>query len=180
MSTSYKTCAIVAAALLALCAGSARGTAAEPANKAWLQDWQKKNPAWRALHLIGPQPQRLGVTKELVADVLAPMGVNVLIIEVNYGFQYKSHPELECRGLSKEQARDLAEFCRKHGIRLIPLFNCLGHQSWAGNAAALLKKYPQFDKTPPKQQQTGRQIAATMRAGMKELKTPADGKPANK
>lgn len=58
------------------------------------------------------------------------MKFNVLILEVDYNFQFTSHPELECRGMNKEQARDLVETCRKNGIRLIPLFNCLGHQSW--------------------------------------------------
>jgi hypothetical protein len=38
--------------------------------------------------------------------------------------------------------------CRQNGIRLIPLFNCLGHQSWAKNTGALLKKHPEFDETP--------------------------------
>src|SRR4029078_9567252 len=33
-------------------------------------------------------------------------------------------------------------------IKLIPQFNCLGHQSWDKNTAALLKKHPEFDETP--------------------------------
>ncbi len=28
------------------------------------------------------------------------------------------------------------------------MFNCLGHQSWAANTSALLKKHPEFDETP--------------------------------
>jgi hypothetical protein len=121
---------------------------AEPAHKDWLESWRTKNPTWRAMHLINPQPQRLPATEEFVAQVLAPMGFNVLVLEVDYGFQYQSHPELDCHGINKEQARRLAEACRKNGIRLIPLFNCLGHQSWAANTAALLKKHPEFDETP--------------------------------
>ncbi len=76
------------------------------------------------------------------------MKFNALILEVDYNFQFTSHPELECRGMNKEQARDLVETCRKNGIRLIPLFNCLGHQSWGPGASALLKKHPEFDETP--------------------------------
>ena len=76
------------------------------------------------------------------------MGFNVLILEVDYGFEFKSRPELQCHGITKEQARKLSEVCRQNGIRLIPLFNCLGHQSWAKNTAALLKKHPEFDETP--------------------------------
>ena len=116
--------------------------------QSWLGQWSQENRSWKALHLIGPQPEKLSITKRFISEALAPMGINVLILEVNYGFQYESHPELECRGLNRKHARELTELCRKHGIRLIPLFNCLGHQSWGRNTSALLKKYPQFDETP--------------------------------
>lgn len=121
---------------------------AEPESQDWLARWKARNSSWRALHLIGPRPERLDLTRKLVSEVLAPMGINVLILEVNYGFRYESHPELRCRGLDREHAREITEFCRKHGVRLIPLFNCLGHQSWGKNTSALLKRYPQFDETP--------------------------------
>jgi hypothetical protein len=90
----------------------------------------------------------MDVTKELLTTLMVPARMNVLVLEVNYGFRFQSHPELECRGLDKAQAREFVALCRQHGIRLIPLFNCLGHQSWAGHTGALLAKYPQFDETP--------------------------------
>ena len=43
--------------------------AAEPDKRAWLENWQKQNPKWRALHLIGPRPELLPVTKQLVGEV---------------------------------------------------------------------------------------------------------------
>ena len=122
--------------------------AAGPAHKAWLETWQKKNPTWRALHLIGPQPERMALTEQFVKESLAPLGINVLILEVDYGFEFKSRPELQCHGITKEQARRLAEVCRQNGIRLIPLINCLGHQSWANHPGALLKIHPEFEETP--------------------------------
>ncbi len=133
---------------LALTAGAV--LAAEPSKKQWLEDWQKQNPKWRAFHTLQPRPELLPVTKQLITEALKPMGFNALIVEVDYRFEFASHPELECRGISKEQARDLAETCRKNGIRLIPLFNCLGHQSGTKGTspAALLKKHPEFDETP--------------------------------
>ncbi|GAB4319275.1 MAG: family 20 glycosylhydrolase [Candidatus Sumerlaeia bacterium] len=77
------------------------------------------------------------------------MGVNVIILEVNYGFEYQSHPELRAdNALSRNDARELTALCRAHGITLIPMFNCLGHQSWAKTTFPLLKTYPEFDETP--------------------------------
>jgi hypothetical protein len=38
--------------------------------------------------------------------------------------------------------------CSRNGIRLIPQFQCVGHQSWAKKTFPLLTVYPQFDITP--------------------------------
>jgi hypothetical protein len=84
-----------------------------------------------------------------IAEQLAPAGVNVIVLEVNYRFAFQSHPELRMEpALSKAEARALAAQCRQLGIRLIPLFNCLGHQSWAKSTFTLLTQYPEFDETP--------------------------------
>ncbi len=122
--------------------------AAQSTSKQWSENWKTQNARWVAFHLINYEPDKLDAVKQLVADGLAPLGFNALILEVDYGFQFQSHPELEARGLTKEQARDLVEFCRGHGIRLIPLMNCLGHQSWGARPGTLLAKYPEFDETP--------------------------------
>ncbi|NUQ64526.1 MAG: family 20 glycosylhydrolase [Pirellulales bacterium] len=116
--------------------------------KAWSEKWKAENKRWIACHLIGLKPDKLDAAKQLVVEGLAPLGFNALVLEVDYGFQFKSRPELEADGLSREQVRDLVEVCRKHGIRVVPLMNCLGHQSWRKTPGALLKKYPQFDETP--------------------------------
>ncbi len=120
----------------------------QTSGKAWSAKWKAQNKQWIASHLMGVEPGRLDAVKRLVAEGLAPLGFNALVLEVDYGFQFKSHPELGTKGLDKQQARELAEVCRKHGIRLIPLMNCLGHQSWGPRPGALLAKYPQFDETP--------------------------------
>lgn len=80
---------------------------------------------------------------------LTALGVNAVILEVNYSFQFESHPELcSGRGMSKAQAHELARAARANGVRLIPQFNCLGHQSWSKNTLPLLVKYPELDETP--------------------------------
>jgi len=104
---------------------------------------------WRGVHIMAPNPDGLPLLKRAISEVLAPLGVNVIVLEVNYKFEFQSHPELRMEPvLRKAEARDLAELCRKHGIRLIPQFQCLGHQSWAKNTFTLLTKYPELDETP--------------------------------
>jgi len=84
-----------------------------------------------------------------VVGRLADLGINAVVAEINYGFEYQSHPELRSpNGSNKEQIRKLAAECKSHHVRLIPQFQCLGHQSWSKRTAPLLTKYPQFDETP--------------------------------
>jgi len=111
---------------------------------------QSSNEPWRGVHVgIGSQEaveQLTGVVGEL-----SELGINVIVGEINYGYRYKSHPELHGGGESDaEQIKKLLAECRKHKVRLIPQFQCLGHQSWSKNTAPLLTKYPEFDETPGK------------------------------
>ncbi len=103
---------------------------------------------WLGVHVLVSSADKIEQLAT-ATDGLAKAGINCLIVEVNYGYQYKSHPELGSRGgISRESAGKLVEACRKNHIRLIPQFQCLGHQSWSSNTAALLTQYPQFDETP--------------------------------
>jgi len=80
---------------------------------------------------------------------LSELGINALILEVDYNFAYDSHPEL--RGpspIQKADVRQIVQACRAQGIRLIPQFQCLGHQSWAKHTHPLLVQHPEFDETP--------------------------------
>lgn len=102
------------------------------------------------VHLFAPWHNEMSIFKRTISEVLAPMGINTIVIEVNYKLAFDSHPELREPGpnLTKEDAREIAEICKKNKIKLVPLFNCLGHQSWAQNNFPLILKYPQFDETP--------------------------------
>ena len=114
----------------------------------WLAQWRTRNSVWRGVHvMLHGDPQAEALVEEL--PQLEALGVNVLVLEVDYGFQFASHPELSSQpALSRAAAASLAKACRTHGIRPIPLFNCLGHQSWSKTTLPLLAKYPQFDETP--------------------------------
>lgn len=80
---------------------------------------------------------------------LAKLGINLLFADIEYNYEYGSHPELRSPDpVSKETIKRMVALCRGLGIRLVPAFRALGHQSWAEKTFALLIKYPQFDETP--------------------------------
>jgi glycosyl hydrolase family 20 len=106
--------------------------------------------SWRALHLLNYNTDAdldlLGTNLEKLAN----LGINVIVLEVNYNFAFKSHPELR-RGtnpITRSGARRFSALCKKFNIRLIPEFQSLGHQSWKAETFPLLTVYPKFDLTP--------------------------------
>ena len=104
---------------------------------------------WRGVHLMAPGHGEVAQLRQAIVQRLLPLGVNVIVLEVNYDFKYSSHPELgSSGGLTRDDARSLSEVCKSRGIRLIPQFNCLGHQSWHRDKLPLLQKHPEFDETP--------------------------------
>jgi hypothetical protein len=110
----------------------------------------KKAALLRGLHLLNHNTDKELETLGSQVPKLAEMGVNVIILEVNYGFRFESYPKLRAgkEPITPEGAGKFAAICKKHGIRLIPQFQCLGHQSWKANTFPLLTVYPEFDLTP--------------------------------
>jgi hypothetical protein len=113
----------------------------------------KKTPElkqWRGLHLLNYDNDKDLERLATQVPKLAEMGLNVLILEVDYHFRFQSYPKLR-QGrelITPEGTAKLMAVCRKNGIRLIPLFQCLGHQSWAKETFPLLTVYPELDLTP--------------------------------
>ena len=81
--------------------------AAKPA-AAGLADGLAEKEPYLAGDTSHRSPARAAMTEKFITEVLRPMGFNVLILEVDYGFEFKSRPELQCHGISKEQARKLS------------------------------------------------------------------------
>ena len=70
----------------------------------------------RAVHMMAPGHGDLPVFRKAVDEAMKPLGINVIVLEVNYGFKFQSHPELsEGRGLSRDDARDLADYLSRPG-----------------------------------------------------------------
>lgn len=112
-----------------------------------------KPQVWRGVHImawgLAGGPEGLVPLKQAVAKVLTPSGVNVVILEVGYNFEFKSHPELiQTKFITQADAREFVRFCRECGVRVIPQFNCLGHQSWRHTLYPLLTEYRDMEEPP--------------------------------
>jgi hypothetical protein len=103
----------------------------------------------RGLSIAAPTPATLDSFVQFIRAGLAPRKVNLLVLRVDFGYQYRSHPELvDENALSNADVKKIVAACKAAGIRIAPQINLLGHQSWAGRTGRLLAVYPQFDETP--------------------------------
>ena len=102
------------------------------------------------IHLLSWTSDSLLVELGKTIPTLSDRGINTIFLEVDYNFEFQSHPGLRAGAtlITREGAQRFAAICRQHGIRLIPQFQSLGHQSWAGTTFGLLTTYPEFDLTP--------------------------------
>jgi hypothetical protein len=79
----------------------------------------KQSKPWRALHLLDYNSDSALDALGQNLENLAKQGINVIILEVDYNFAFKSHPELR-RGtdpITRDGARRFAALCRKFNIR---------------------------------------------------------------
>ncbi|MGC8758740.1 MAG: family 20 glycosylhydrolase [Bryobacteraceae bacterium] len=105
----------------------------------------------RGIHLAAPQPEEMDLALRFITEALPKEGVNTLVLEINYRYRYASHPEVTDEpALTRDDLVRLADACRRAGVRLVPMINLLGHQSWAKTTFGLLRAHPEFDETPGK------------------------------
>ena len=124
------------------------------------------NLPWKTkgIVLTAPLTDEIDDVIKLIDEYLAPRGFNMIVMQVRYRYQFKSHPEV--RGydpLSQENVKALLNVCRKNNIKLIPKMNLIGHQSGIHNeptdgilhghnkvesdiSDGLLSAYPNFDE----------------------------------
>jgi hypothetical protein len=105
---------------------------------------------WVAIHLLNYQTDADLESLEQQLPALRARGVNLIILEVDYGFDFRSHPELRRpdKPITRGAARRFVQACRRQGISLVPQFQSFGHQSWAKSTGPLLTRYPELDSTP--------------------------------
>jgi len=103
----------------------------------------------RGFCIAAPRPDGVDRFIGFIDRELAPRHINTLVLRVDYNYQFKSHPELrEHDALSTADVKKMVAACRRHGIKIIPEIDLLGHQSYRTHVESLLRVYPQFDETP--------------------------------
>lgn len=103
----------------------------------------------RGLAIEAPSVNSMDLFLKFIEEELAPAHFNLLILRVDWNYAYESHPELrDPNPLNKSDIKRIVAACKKHGIKLAPQINLLGHQSWAETTLNLLRVYPEFDETP--------------------------------
>ena len=108
-------------------------------------------PPVRGLHLIIPKPADVLLLVRFIREALPKEGVNTLVLELDYRYQFKSHPEVaDPDALSQQDVASIVAAAKAAGVRLIPQINLLGHQSWDKTTYGLLRSHPEFDETPGK------------------------------
>lgn len=96
-----------------------------------------------------PAPEAVEPFCTFIRNELAPMGVNTLFLRIDYAYEFETYPEMAGKNaLSKADIKKIVAVCKQDHIRLIPLVDLLGHQSWAGTPGRLLEVFPEFDETP--------------------------------
>lgn len=101
----------------------------------------------RGILLFAPKQADVPLFVRFITDALPKEGVNTLVLNLNYHYQFTSHPEVrETDSLSKSDLQSIAEACRRSHIHLIPLIDLLGSQSWHDVPRGLLRSHPEFDE----------------------------------
>jgi len=84
-----------------------------------------------------------------IEEELAARSVNVLVLRVDYGFQFVSRPEMADKGgLSKEQAQKIVTVCRKASDPGYPSRQPAGPSIVAIQLRQAAPGASEFDETP--------------------------------
>ena len=103
----------------------------------------------RCFMIGAPSPDHLNDFLTFMKKELAPNHINTIILQVDYNYAYESYPNLrDSVVLTKKDVKEIVKTARELHIKLVPMINLLGHQSWAGHLNPLLTQYPEFDETP--------------------------------
>src|SRR5215472_14344566 len=74
-------------------------------------------PPVRGLHLMAPAPADVPLAVKFIQEALPKEGVNVLVLEFDYRYQFQKRPEVaEPDALSRDDVKQLVAACREAGV----------------------------------------------------------------
>ena len=75
----------------------------------------------RGFCIVAPQQRTVDSFVTFINNELAPRGVNILVLRVDFNYQYTGHPELrDSIALSKEDVKKIVAACNANKIKVIP------------------------------------------------------------
>jgi len=103
----------------------------------------------RGFHYLVKGRHELADFEDVITRFMPQFRLNEIILEINYHYEYQSHPEVrESECWTADDCRRLKQLADANCVKIIPMINCLGHQSWADETFQLLRAHPEFDETP--------------------------------
>lgn len=103
----------------------------------------------RGIHVEARGRRAVPAVERLVTEIAPGLGLNCVVAQIDGSFAYASHQEVSgADPMNKEEAKRLARLARDNGVRLVPMYNCLGHQSWGKRTGSLLRAHPEFNESP--------------------------------
>ncbi len=104
----------------------------------------------KGLHISVPQKADIDMFVDFINKDLSKEGVNTLVLNFNYKYKFKKYPQLAAKGaLDDVDIKKLVKACRQNNIKLIPLLNAFGHQSWMKKGTKqIIVAFPELEENP--------------------------------
>src|SRR5674476_249157 len=94
------------------------------------------------LCISAPEHEYVNEFDKFIREELAPLGINTLVLRVDWGYEFETHPELRSDNpLTEKDVKTLVRTCKDLNINLIPQIDLLGHQSWETECGKLPVSY---------------------------------------
>lgn len=116
------------------------------------EDTQEVLFPYKGFSINNPRVSEIDRFCDFVENELAPIGVNLIVLRINYQYDFQTVDNMACSwGFPASSAAKLDAVCERNGILLVPHLELFGHQSAASGSGfsptALLANYPEFDES---------------------------------
>lgn len=104
----------------------------------------------RAIQVGVPDENNIDIFERFIEEMLAPLGINHILLCLDYRFKFKTHPDITDEpATSYEIAKRVSSVCHRNSIKVIPVTNVLAHQTSIFNGwepKGLFRSYPDMEE----------------------------------